>query len=309
MTNNSTSRKTFSWVYVILILFIAGLSWGVYLFHEHWKEKQREDLMWMARGQLELMTGDTSVEFLRLGANSYSGNTLHLLFHSVWPYHNLINVSEEHDYLQPSFVKTHSLLMAFACISPESWDTACKYLDEAEVNLHVKYQYLDTLVDTEPISPDTLKMLLTTEKSKRIGLSLYAAYKGQETLNYARRHFRRDIAFTADSIKMEDKYVALHLSYDDRYSIEHFLDTTHVNAHFTDDVGEMGSILDNMLEICVHTERGFAFVYTGKKKHAVNRLQWEYSQLEDYIDAKVIRGLRNDERHFNSVHTYIERRN
>ena len=129
--------------------------------------------------------------------------------------------------------------------------------------------------------------------------------KALETLDYAKRHFKRDIAFTADSVKIEDKYVALYLSYDDKYSIEHFLDTTHVNAHFTDDVGEMGSILDNMLEICVRTERGFAFVYTGTRKHKVDRLQWDYSRIGEYVDAKVIRGLRNDERQFNSVHTVI----
>ena len=302
--------KHFPWFNIILLFFTIGvLIVLAYFFYSHWKARQREDLMWMARGQLELMKGDKSVEFLRLGDVSYSDNTLHLLFHSAYPYykHNFIESSILQDTIQLYLLKNHALLMAYARVAPESWDLACKYLDEAKVDMHVTYQYLDTLVDTEPMTPDVFEKLFS-EHNKANGLKLYSNLKTLETLEYAKRQFRRDIAFTADSVKIEDKYVALHLSYDDRYSIEHFLDTTHVNAHFTDDVGEMGSILDNMLEICVRTERGFAFVYTGTRKHKVNRLQWDYSRIGEYVDAKVIRGLRNDERQFNSVHTYIERR-
>ena len=302
------SRK-FPWFSVIFLSCTIGvLTVPAYFFYNQWKTKQREDLMWMARGQLELMKGNKSVEFLRLWDISYSDNTLHLLFHSTYPYykHDFTESSIVQDTMQLYFLKNHALLLAYARVSPESWDLACKYLKEADVNLRVTYQYLDTLVETEPLTPEVLGKLFS-ERNKTDGLKLYSNLKALETLAYAKRHFKRDIAFTADSIKVEDNFVALHLSYDDRYSIEHFLDTTHVNAHFTDDVGEMGSILDNMLEICVRTERGFAFVYTGTRKHKVDRLQWDYSRIGEYVDAKVIRGLRNDKRKFNSVHTVIIR--
>ncbi len=306
-----SKSKRFTWMDVILLLIaVAIIAVPAYLFYDHWKAQKREDLMWMARGQLELMKGDHSVEFLRLGDISYSDGTLHLLFHSAL---SNIDFNTDEDSLAqvsnlPCLALNHIFLLAYTRIYPESWDSVCKYLDEADVNLKINYQYLYKRIETEPITPEVLRDFLS-EPYKTVGLDLYVKLKAQETLAYAKRHYKKDIAFSADSIKIEDKYVALHLSYDDKYSIEHFLDTTFINNHFTDDVGEMGSILDNMLEICVRTERGVAFVYTGNKRHKVNRLEWEFSRIGKYVDAKVKRGLRNDERKFNSVHTIVVKDN
>ena len=69
----------------------------------------------------------------------------------------------------------HLLLIAYASIFPESWDKACKYLNEADVKLHVKYQYLNDLVDTEPMTPDEFGKLVS-ENNKAKGLKLYSNF-------------------------------------------------------------------------------------------------------------------------------------
>ena len=292
-----SKSKHFPWLTIITSFFaICVLAVSAYLFYQHWKAGQREDLMWVARGQLELMKGNKSVEFLEVINVSYTDDTLDVTFQSGWPYLN-------HDLLQKMSGEALGLLLAYSAVSPASWDTICKYLDLADVPLRVTYHLRDTTIGAETISPAILKNLLSDE-NKVIGLKLFSVFKLQETLDCAKYHYRKDPVFTVDSLDLESNFVTLHLSYDDnKYNIIRFLDPNHVNEHFTDDVQGTGSILDNMLEICVRTERGFAFVYTGTRKHKVNRLQWDYSRIDEYVDAKVKRGF--GDRRFNSVHTVI----
>lgn len=307
--SNMSKRKFPFWVIITIFVILGGLIWCTYMYYEHRKAVQREDLMWIARGELELMKEEKSVSFLKLLNVSMSNDTLNVVFQSGFSTNPILKGKKEDKTLTSSFDMSHALLMAYACVLPESWDTICKYLDKANANLHIKYQNNNISKDVEvTITPEELKSLFS-EKNKEIGLKLFSTLKAMETVVYAKRHYYNDPIFKVDSVALEDSYVTLHISYDDnKFNIIHFTeDSIHVNAHFTDDVGEMGSILDNMLEICVRTGRGFAFVYTGKKLHRVNRLQWDYSKIDDYVDAKVIRGLRNDERHFNTVHTVVYR--
>jgi len=291
-----SKSKQFPWFTIISsLIVIAAFVVPVYLLYRHWKAGQREDLMWVARGQLELMKGDKSVEFLNVNTVSYADETLDVTFISGWPYLN-------HKLIKEKSIDSKDILLAYSCVSPASWDTICKYLDLSEVPLRVTYHLCDTMIGAETMSPATLKNLLSDE-NKKIGLKLFSIFKAQETLDCAKYHYRKDRFFTPDSVNVEDNYVTLYISYDDKYNISHFLDPNHVSDHFTDDVQGTGSILDNMLEICVRTERGFAFVYTGKKNHKVNRLQWDYSRIDEYVDAKVKRGF--GDRKFNNVHTII----
>jgi len=294
-----SKSKQFPWFTIISsLIVIAAFAVPSYLFYRHWKAGQREDFMWVARGQLELMKGNKSVEFLEVSNVSCKDDTLDVIFQSGWAHLN-------HSILQELSMESPSLLLAYSCVSPASWDTICKYLDLADIPLRVTYHLCDTTIGAETMSPATLKNLLSDE-NKKIGLKVFSAFKLQETLDCAKYHYRKDPVFTVDSLALEDDFVTLHLSYDDnKYNIIRFLDPNQVNDHFTDDVKGTGSILDNMLEICVRTGRGFAFVYTGSKKHKVNRLQWDYSRIDEYVDAKVKRGL--EDRRFNSVHTIVHK--
>lgn len=305
--NNSSKGSSPFWIILTIFVILGGLSLCACMYYEHRKKVQRKDFMWIARGELELMKGVKSVSFLKLQNVSFSNDTLNVVFQSGFSTNPILKGKKEDKTLTTSLDMSHALLMAYSCVFPESWDTICKYLDKANANLHIKYQNNNTSKDVDvTITPEELKSLFS-EKNKEIGLKLFSTLKAMETVVYAKRHYYNDPIFKVDSVALEDSYVTLHISYDDsKFDIIHFTeDSIHVNAHFTDDVGEMGSILDNMLEICVRTGRGFAFVYTGRKLHRVNRLQWDYSKIDDYVDAKVIRGLRNDERHFNTVHTVV----
>ena len=291
-----SKSKQFPWFTIISsLIVIAAIAVPAYLFYRHWKAGQREDFMWVARGQLELMKGDKSVEFLEVSSISCTDDTLDVIFQSGWPHLN-------RSLLQKMSMDSPTLLLTYSCVSPASWDTICKYLDLADIPLRVTYHLCDTTIGAETMSPATLKNLLSDEK-KMIGLKLFSIFKAQETLDCAKYHYRKDRFFTPDSVNVEDNYVTLYISYDDKYNISHFLDPNQVNDHFLDDVQGSGSILDNMLEICVRTGRGFAFVYTGKKNHKVDRLQWDYSRIDAYVDAKVKRGF--GDRKFNNVRTII----
>ena len=295
-----SKSKQFPWFTIISsLIIIATIAVPAYLFYRHWKAGQREDFMWVARGQLELMKGDKSVEFLEVSSVFFTDDTLDVTFQSGWPHLN-------RSLLRKLSMESPSLLLAYSCVAPASWDTICKYLDLADVPLRVTYHLCDTSLGAATISPDALKTLLSDE-NKVLGLKLFSVFKTQETLDCARYHYRKDRFFTPDSVNVEDNYVTLYISYDDKYNISHFLDPNHVSDHFLDDVQGTGSILDNMLEICVRTEKGFAFVYTGKKNHKVDRLEWDYSRIDEYVEAKVKRGF--GDRRFNSVHTVIVKDN
>ena len=104
----------------------------------------------------------------------------------------------------------------------------------------------------------------------------FALLKTDEILDYAKEHFKGDPYLKPDSTTLTNDFVNLYISFDDgEYKMgESYLDTTYVALHYTDQVGEMGSILDNILAICTRTDRGFAFVYKGKKKNTNHRLEW-----------------------------------
>ena len=117
-------------------------------------------------------------------------------------------------------------------------------------------------------------------------------------------------------MSIDEKFVTLHLSHDDsKAQLGHsFLDTTRVALHFTDKVGRMGSILDNMLSICAKTKKGFAFSYYGNKSHKVQRCEWNAEKAmkmhEETADKKWLdnREVWSEERANKILNYYIPRR-
>ena len=84
-----SKSKQFTWFTIISsLIVIAAIAVPAYLFYRHWKAGQREDFMWVARGQLELMKGDKSVEFLEVSSISCTDDTLDVIFQSGWPHLN-----------------------------------------------------------------------------------------------------------------------------------------------------------------------------------------------------------------------------
>ena len=197
-------------------------------------------------------------------------------------------------------------LMSIVNLHPDKWKAASEYLLKANAN--VSFTFSSSIERTINITSQQFKELLSDKKLHEISEELFLIRKKSETLEYARFHFARDKYFDVDSLSIDEKFVTLHLSHDDSKAQlgPSFLDTTRVSLHFTDKVGRMGSILDNMLSICAKTKKGFAFSYYGNKSHKVQRCEWNAEKAmkmhEETADKKWL-----DNRKTNRVRTVITR--
>ena len=105
-----SKSKQFPWFTIISsLIVIAAIAVPAYLFYRHWKAGQREDFMWVARGQLELMKGDKSVEFLEVSSISCTDDTLDVIFQSGWPHLN-------RSLLQKMSMDSPTLLLTYSCV-------------------------------------------------------------------------------------------------------------------------------------------------------------------------------------------------
>lgn len=197
-------------------------------------------------------------------------------------------------------------LMSIVNLHPDKWKAASEYLLKANAN--VSFTFSSNIERTINLTSQQFKELLSDKKLHEISEELFLIRKKSETLEYARFHFARDKYFDVDSLSIDEKFVTLHLSHDDSKAQlgPSFLDTTRVSLHFTDKVGRMGSILDNMLSICARTKKGFAFSYYGNKSHKVQRCEWNAEKAmkmhEETADKKWL-----DNRKTNRVRTVITR--
>ena len=85
-----------------------------------------------------------------------------------------------------------------------------------------------------------------------------------------------------------------------------FLNTDKVALHYTDKVGDMGSILNNMLSICARTNKGFAFIYTAQKSHKIQKCKYNAERAKKIYEDTADK-LWLDKRETNQVHTVIYR--
>lgn len=290
------------------VLILLGI--GFYFLNEYNNEKEREDKIWRARLVLEQMKTDKTFGYLRLDSIKYNNNQLQLTCISNINLINLNNVlcffedsvknenGETRVFGHASFsmknikgsIKDSLMrleLTSLVSIAPNVWDSVFKVLVDANVDMSVTYSnYAERPTIVIPFNE-----LQQFQKDKRLldrGLLYFIKRKETEVLEYAKGHFKADRFLKADSVSVKNGYVSLYMSYDDsKYKIGNvFLDSKHINPHFTDIVGDMGSILDGMLTICSKTGDGIEFVYIGNKKHKVERCRLETDIIKELILAK-----------------------
>ena len=286
---------------LLLVMLLGGIGYGAYYYINQQQAQEREDLVWKARVVLEAVKGEKTIEYLKLQDMDYTDGLLTLSFLRNY------NSSNPYKLITDSIVLAE--IASLSAIAPNRWDTICHYLQLADVDLKIVYS--DLLQNpTVTIDSQALSEVLLSDKVRKLGLEMFTVLKGCEILRYAKIHFQGDVFFNVDSMSLKDKSLLLCLSYDDsKARLGHsYLRKDRVNPHFTDPVGEMGSILDGMLSICTRTNRGFGFVYTGQKSHKVDRCEWTVDEMRGIAEANGAKFFVGN-RKTNQVKTVIVRRN
>ena len=282
---------------VVLVAILVGAIYGIYAYMESKEKQNTEDLVWKARIPLETIRGNKTIEYLRIHKISYEENTLHIsLLRNILGTNETIHFTDTLMQLE---------IASLVSLASQEWDTVCTNLQKAHINLSFEYSDVkDKPVLMIPYS-ELFNRLLTKDILEK-GMKYFTIMKGLEIFQYARNHFKKDIIFTVDSVSMNANYVALHLSYDDKKAKlgKSFLDTNRINQHYTDPVGNMGSILDGMLAICCRTNKGIAFVYVGKNNKKRDIWAWDAEKTKELIEEQSQK-LLLDGRKTNQVRTVI----
>ena len=291
-------KKTLLLIFIIIIL--PCLAFYCFIMYKQ-KREEIEHLIWKARIELEPLCNDRTVQYLSMHDLSCESNQLRINF----LYEPLSSFEDKYKNEDDDKFK-YAELMSIINLRPDKWKAASEYLLKANAN--VSFTFSSSIERTINITSQQFKEILSDKQLHEIGEEIFLIRKTMETLEYARFHFARDKYFDVDSLSIDEKFVTLHLSHDDsKAQLGHsFLDTTRVALHFTDKVGRMGSILDNMLSICAKTKKGFAFSYYGNKSHKVQRCEWNAEKAmkmhEETADKKWL-----DNRKTNRVRTVITR--
>lgn len=267
----SKTAKSVLLLITLIIVFIG--IWQTYIFiKENLEEKGREKIVWLAICELEDLRVDKTVRYLRLNDIKYEDKKLKLGYHANYSAREILRIVKD-SLMYDDF-------LSVIAIAPQKWNIISRYLTAAEVDLQITYS--NTLVPSFGLSWKQLSTLMSDKRKLRKGKRLFVNRKKREVMNYALKHFRKDRYLKVDSLSLDNKYVSLHMSYDTSIASlgETFLDTIHVNRHYTDKVGDMGSILDGMLAICSRINRGFAFVYFDRKERKVQHCEWNVEKAK-----------------------------
>ena len=178
------------------------------------------------------------------------------------------------------------------------------------VNIISTFNIFDSDVLKKPsicIRYSDLSNIILSDEAQKEGIALFTLLKGKEVLGYALKHFSSDRFFRVEGIEMDNENFYLNLSYDDNVAKlgKTFLDTTEVNMHFRDPVGDMGSILDGMLSICTRTNKGFGFTFKGQKSHKIDRVEWSVEKMRKIAEKNI--SIPYESRKTNQVKTIITR--
>jgi len=283
---------------LLLLILVIGIGYGIYYFIKDAEKQKREDLVWKARAELDVIKNDKTMEYMRLADVEYEDSVLRLSF--IIRFHKSFSPIE-----QTSDSLIRLAFMSEVALFPERWKTISKYLNEAQVKLAVTCLN-DFSNPSFTLSSKKLVSLLENKKLLSKGLKFFESMKADEVMEYARIHFRNDRFLKADGVVSGQQFLELHLSYDDSKARlgNSFLDTARVSAHFTDPVGDMGSILDGMLAISTRTDKGIAFVYKARKSQKVDSCVWDAEKAKE-LAKKYNGGLLLEGRKTNRVRTVI----
>lgn len=285
---------------IFIIIILPCLAFYCFIMYKQ-KREEIEHLIWKARIELEPLCNDRTVQYLSMHDLSCESNQLRINF----LYEPLSSFEDKYKNEDDDKFK-YAELMSIINLRPDKWKAASEYLLKANAN--VSFTFSSSIERTINITSQQFKEILSDKKLREIGEEIFLIRKKLETFEYARFHFARDKYFDVDSLSIDEKFVTLHLSHDDSRAQlgPSFLDTTSVSSHFTDKVGHMGSILDNMLSICVRTNNGFAFSYYGTKSHKVQRCEWSAEKAKEMYQETADRKWL-DNRKTNRVRTVITR--
>ena len=292
-------KKTILLIFIIIIL--PCLAFYCFIMYKQQRE-EIENLIWKARIELEPLCNDRTVEYLSMHDVSCESNQLRIKFLYV----PLSSFDDKYKNEEGDYKMMYAELLSVINLHPDKWVAASEYLSEA--NADVSFTFSSNIERTINLSSQQFKEILSDKKLQEMGEDIFLIRKKLETFEYACFHFARDKYFNVDSLSIDEKFVTLHLSHDDSRAQlgPSFLDTTRVSLHFTDKVGHMGSILDNMLSICVRTNKGFAFSYYGTKSHKVQRCEWSAEKAKEMHEETADRKWL-DNRKTNRVRTVITR--
>ena len=266
-TANTNHGKSILIATAILTLIVIGAWFGYSVISTNSEAERKDHLVWEARKLLDRLCNDKTVDYLRLESVEYKDETVVLNCRLNTPWYS--SVTSMIDSLKSQeFASIISL-------TPNRWDSICNYLMEAQVDMAITFTNF-------PVSPtislptSELHSIIHNNDAMAHALYYFVQRKKDEIKNYAIEHFRGDIAFNVDKVTVDKDFVTLFLLYDDSKARlgDSYTDSTRINNHFTDAIGDMGSILDGMWSICSRENKGFAFVYTGKKSHKAKRCEW-----------------------------------
>lgn len=296
-------RRSMKWLKIVALVAFAAVivAWGGYAyfqFKERQEQERKENLVWKAMYELSVVEGDKTVNYLRLHDTHYENGQLKMDF-------LVHNPGFRPFLLKDSMIR--AMFHSVVALNKEHWATAASYLEEAGVDTELTFIYRDT-APTMIISHRQLAKVIANEELMEAAMADFVLFKTKEVLGYAKQNYKGDSYITPDSTTLTRDYVTLYLSFDDSkyYLDKSLLDTTRVGVHFTDRVGDMGSILDGMLSICSRTDRGFAFVYKGTKKNTTHRLEWNRERTRKIL-SEYSKRIWHKDAETNRVKSYVVR--
>jgi hypothetical protein len=282
---------------LLLIAVVLGVIYGIYAYVTYQERQEKEDLIWKAKVVLEEIRGDKTIGYLRLNKIIEEDNMMRLSF--------LRNICGTNGISHFSDTLMYKEMASLITIAPQKWDSLFSLLQEIGADLSIEYS--DVKGKPAILIPHSqLQSKLLAKELLDEGDQIFIQRKSEEVVQYAKKHFAGDTFFDVDTVTHDTDYVTLWLKYDDGKAQlgKSFLDRTYINPHFTDPVGDMGSIFDNMWPICLRTNKGIAIDYQGTKSNSKNRVEWNAIEIKE-LHQKYGDSFYTEHRKTNQVHTVI----
>lgn len=282
---------------LLLIAIVLGAIYGIYAYVIYRERQEKEDIVWKAKVVLEEIRGDKTIGYLRLNKIIDEDNTMRLSF--------LRNIYGTNGISHFSDTLMYKEIASLITIAPQKWDSICSLLQEVGADLSIDYS--DVKGKPAILIPHSqLQSKLLAKELLNEGNQIFIQRKSEEVVQYAKKHFAGDAYFIVDTLTLDMDYVTLWLKYDDSKAQlgKSFLERTYINPHFTDPVGDMGSIFDNMWSICSRTNKGIAIEYQGTKSNSRDRVEWNATETKE-LHQKYGDSFCTENRKTNQVKTII----